>query len=105
MRLPIDTNQITILATGDLEPVRVFGSNEHKTDAEGNLLYRLPVLIMGTGERTDPSARVNLVGPVESVPRGPINLVNLTVSQWTMKGSDGIERSGYTLRADGVEAA
>jgi hypothetical protein len=96
---------MTILATGDPQPVRVFGTDEPRVDREGRPLFKVPVLLSGTGERVDPTTTITVPGPVQPLPRGAqVRVKNLTLSTWTVRGNDNRERSGVTLRADSIEA-
>ena len=104
MRLPIHTFALTFILTGDPAALRVFGGDEVKTDSQGRPLFRVPVLIAGTGERNDPTATVTVPGPLPQLARGPVKFQNLTLSTWSMRGNDGRDRNGVTLRADAVES-
>lgn len=106
MQVPVDASRMTIIATGDPQPVNVYGTDEQKTDRSGRPLFKVPVLLSGTGERVDPSTTVTVPGPVPTLPRGAqVRFKNLTLSTWTVRGNDNRERSGVTLRADSVEPA
>ena len=103
MQLPINTEKLTFMVVGDVSPVRVYGSEEIKVDSKGRQLFRVPVLISGTGAKYDPNTTVTIAGPIGNVVRGQIKFKGLTLSTWTVRGSDGKERNGVTLRAEGVE--
>ncbi|MHB0927725.1 MAG: hypothetical protein ACYC3W_02220 [Candidatus Nanopelagicales bacterium] len=105
MRLPIHTAALTFIMTGDPTPIRAFGSDDMKSDAQGRPLFRVPVLVTGTGDRNDPTTTVTVPGPLPQLPRGPVRFQNLSISTWTLRGNDGRERNGVTLRADAVDVA
>lgn len=106
MQVPVDANRMTIIATGEPQPVKVYGTEEQKTDRSGRPLFKVPVLLSGTGDRVDPTTTITVPGPVPTLPRGAqVRCKNLTLSTWTVRGNDNRERSGVTLRADSVEPA
>ena len=103
MQLPINAEKLTFTVVGDVSPVRVYGSDEIKIDSKGRQLFRVPVLIGGTGAKYDPNTTVTIAGPIGTITRGQIKFKALTLSTWTVRGNDGKERNGVTLRAEGVE--
>jgi hypothetical protein len=105
MQLPINADKLTFTVTGDVTPVLVYGTTDAKKDSQGRPLYRVPVIIGGTGSKYDPSSNVTIPGPVVNIQRGQVKFRNLQISTWTIRGNDGKERSGVTLRAEGVEQA
>jgi len=106
MRLPVDVQRLTVIAIGEPQPQHIFGSDEPKTDKSGRPLFRLPVLLVGTGERVDPTSTITLPGPIVAIPNGAtVKVRGLTATTWTVRGQDGRERSGLTLRAEAVETA
>jgi len=104
MRLPIDSSNLTALVIGDPLPVAVYGTDTQKTTPDGRPLFRVPVVLLGTGERIDPTTTVTLPGPISTLTKGvPARIAGLTLSTWTVRGGDGRDRSGVTLRADSIE--
>ena len=104
MRLPVDTTQVTVLAIGTPRPVFEFGTENPKLGLDGSPVFKVPVLLLGTNERTDPTATITVGGDLSQVKSGvTLRCQNLTVSTWTLRDGNGRERSGVTLRADRIE--
>lgn len=106
MQLPIDTRRLSIVAIGDPQPQLIYGTTDAKVDAKGRAVYKVPVLLIGTGDRVNPTTTITVAGPLPSITNGsPISTTGLIAFHWTLRGDDGRERSGITLRADAVETA
>ena len=105
MRLPIDTNKITVLVIGTAQPALDYGTNTPRSTPEGRPLLKRPGLLLGTGDRVDPTATLTVVGPIPDVSSGTnVKCTNLTATTWTVRDNNtGRERSGVTLKADGLE--
>lgn len=104
MRLPIDVTKLTVLAIGEPRPVFEFGTDNPKIGLDGKPVFKVPVLLLGTGERTDPTATITVSGDVAQVKSGAtLRSHNLTVSSWSMRDNSGRERTGITLRADRLD--
>jgi hypothetical protein len=105
MKLPIDTSRISAIVIGDPSPVLEFGTTTPKLTSGGQPLYRIPVLLAGTGERIEPTTTVTVSGVLPTLVRGEaVHFIGLSVSTWTIRDQSGRERSGVTLRAEAVEA-
>jgi hypothetical protein len=105
MRLPIDTSKMTVLVIGDAQSVLIYGTDTQKTTADGRPIFKVPVLLSGTGDRTDPTTTVTVSGPLPAIQKGQqIKLRNLSISTWILRDNSGRERHGSTLHADGIEA-
>lgn len=105
MKLPIASEKLSIIVIGDPVAVVQYGSTEPKLTKDGKPLFRVPVLISGTGERVDPSTTITVVGPLPQLPKGsPVRIDGLCVASWTIRDAQGRERTGITLRADRIEA-
>jgi hypothetical protein len=103
MLFPINTTNLNIIVIGDVLPQLVYGSNEPKLDRDGRPLFKVPVLISGTGDRLDPTTSIVVAGPIPNIAKGTrVSVEGLTVSNWTMKGNDGVQRSGISLRAKSI---
>ena len=103
MRLPIDTNRITVLAIGEPRPVLEYGTDQPKLSADGKPLSKIPVVLLGTGDRVDPTASITVAIQAKDIKSGlTLNCANLTATTWTIRDGSGRERSGITLRADSV---
>jgi len=103
MLFPIDTRNLSIVLIGEPTPSLKYGTDEQKKNLKGQPLYKLPVLISGTGERLDPTTNVVVPGPLPQINKGvKLNFENLKIMTWSMRGSDGVTRNGTVLKADGV---
>ena len=104
MRLPLDTNKLNVLAIGEPRPVLEFGTENAKFDATGKPLFKVPVLLSGTGDRTDPTSTIVSSGDSSQIKSGlALHCTNLSASTWTIRDANGRERSGVTLRADEIK--
>lgn len=103
MQFPIQTEKLTFIVTGEVSPVLVYGTNQQKNDAQGRPLFKIPVVISGTGAKYDPNTNITVPGPIPNLQRGVVKVRGLIITTWTIRGNDGRERSGVSLRADGVE--
>ena len=105
MRLPIDTSKVSVMATGQPRPVMEFGTQNPKVGVDGKPVFKVPVLLIGTGDRTDPSTTITVGGDLLEVRSGVVlRCKNLSASTWTLRDANGRERTGITLRADSIEA-
>jgi hypothetical protein len=103
MELPIDVEKLTIIVIGEASPVMVYGTQEQKKNKEGQLVYKLPVLIQGTGDRQDPTTSITFAGEKMDLPKGSrVNAKGLTLMSWTLRSANGTYRSGTTLRAKSI---
>ncbi|MBW8077042.1 MAG: hypothetical protein GJU76_02985 [Gallionella sp.] len=67
-------------------------------------MFKIPVLLLGTGDRTDPTTTITVSGDLTQVKSGiTLRCKNLSASTWTRRDANGRERSGITLRSDSVE--
>ena len=105
MLIPVDSKNLTIIAIGDPIPQYVYGTNEKRVNKAGQEIYKLPVLISGSGERQDPTTTVTIAGSINVNKGVRLTFTNLVVQTWSLKGSDGVLRNGITLKADGVQTA
>jgi hypothetical protein len=104
MRLPIDTTKVSVLAIGEPRPVLDFGTENPKIGPDGLPVFKVPVLLLGTGDRTDPTTNITVSGDLTQVKSGvTLRCKNLSASTWTLRDANGRERSGITLRADNIE--
>jgi len=95
---------MTVLVIGDFQPVLIYGTDTPKMTADGRAIYKVPVLLSGTDDRTDPTTTVTVPGPLPTIQKGqPIRFKNLTILTWTIRDNAGREKFGTTLRADGIE--
>ena len=106
MRLPVDANKLNIVVIGDVTPLLVFGTSNTRRNQQGQELFRVPVLISGTQDREDPTAFISVPGPIPSLPKGTRVQVNgLTISNWSLRGTDGVQRQGVSLKADSISTS
>ncbi len=98
MRLPIDTSGLTLLVGMAPEPVVDFESRRPKADENGEPLYQLQIVALGSE-----GAEVITV-KVAGEPRGltpgvPVKVLGLVALPWSMG-----ERSGVSFKAARIEA-
>ena len=60
MELPVDVEKLSIIVIGEALPVFVYGTQEKRKNAQGQDIYKLPVLIQNTGDRQDPTQAFEL---------------------------------------------
>lgn len=103
MRFPIDVSKLSIIVIGDPSPVMVYGTDTPRLTSDGKPLYKIPVLLTGTGEKIEPTTTITVTGTPPPLPRGSVvQFSGLTLSTWSMRDQNGRERSGVTLKADAV---
>ena len=107
MRIPIDTQKVQVLAIGKPYPVLDFTTKEPRLDTDGTPLFKVPVVLTGTGDRSDPTTTVTF--PAATAPPiktgDHLTATELVASTWTFRDNSGRERSGVTLRALRIEQA
>lgn len=103
MELPIDASKLQIIVIGEVMPVFVYGTTERKKNLEGQDVFKIPVLIQGNSTRQDPTTTITVAGILPAIPKGSrIQVTDLTLLTWSMRGRDGNMRNGTTLRAKSV---
>jgi hypothetical protein len=106
MLLPIDTTSLRFLLSGDPTPVLDFETRQPRSDAEGRPLFKVPVVITGGGEKRAPAVDVTVPGPIDPIEQGStVVFTGLTLRSWQMRGTDGRDRNGVTLRAAAMAEA
>ncbi len=105
MRIPVDTQKVQVLAIGQPVTVLDFTTKVPKLDSNGTPLYKVPVVLAGTGERSDPTTQISFASPTPpAIKSGDLLAVsNLVASTWTFRDNTGRERSGVSFRSDKVE--
>lgn len=90
MALPVDTSKITVLCGGPPQPVVDRVTGEHRTNREGQALFRTEVIVLGAGRPEVFGVRTTT--PPKSLPIGaPIAVSDLTISTFTAKdGGTGV---------------
>ena len=90
MPLPVDTTKLTVFSGGPPSPVVDRETGEHRTNREGQALFRTDVVAMGVGRpevfgvRTAKEPKGVAVGT-------PLNVTALTVSTFTTRdGGTGV---------------
>jgi hypothetical protein len=101
MRLPIDTSRLQFLVVAPAEPLRQFEEGKPReawaprTDANGEVLWRVQLVALGDGEAE--IIRVAVPGD-PNVSQGEMCRVEgMTAQAWEMEG-----RSGMAFRASAV---
>jgi hypothetical protein len=104
MRLPIDTSRLKFLVVAPAEQLRQFEEGKPReawaprTDANGELLWRVQLVALGDGEAE--IIRVAVPGD-PSIAQGEMVVVDgLTAQAWEMDG-----RSGMAFRCQAIQSA
>jgi hypothetical protein len=105
MRIPVDESKVQIIVIGLPTPTIDFTSKAPKFDGNGVPLFRVPVVLSGTGERMDPTVVITVASATPpSVKSGDVLVAtNLVANTWSMRDDAGRERSGVSFRADRLE--
>lgn len=103
MLLPVDISKLSIIVIGEAIPQFVYGTKDRRTNAKGEEVFKIPVLISGTGDRQDPTTTITVSGSIPNLVKGTkVQFIGLTISSWSIKGNDGVTRNGVSLRAEGI---
>jgi hypothetical protein len=108
MRIPVDTTKVSFIAIGTPSEVLDFETKTHKADAKGTPLYRVPVVLFGTGEYVDPTVNITIASASLPAIKSGDALVaaGLVANFWTMPDRTGRgQRSGVSFRADKIEVS
>jgi hypothetical protein len=104
MRLPIDTSRLKFLVVAPAEPLRQFEEGKPReawaprTDANGEVLWRVQLVALGEGEAE--IIRVAVPGDPKVAQGEMASVDGLTAQAWEMEG-----RSGMAFRAVAVRSA
>src|SRR5215207_10201198 len=104
MRLPIDTSRLQFLVVGAAEPLRQYEEGKPReawaprTDASGEVLWRVQLVALGDGEAE--IIRVAVPGDPKVAQGEMVRVEGLTAQAWEMDG-----RSGMAFRAAAVRSA
>src|SRR3954449_2454795 len=94
MRLPIDTSRLRFLVVAPAEPMRQYEEGKPRetwaprTDANGELLWRVQLVALGDGEAE--IIRVALVGEPKVSQGEMVRADGLTAHPWEMDGKSGV---------------
>ena len=100
MPLPVDTTKLTVLCGAPPLAVTDRETGAHRTNREGELLYRAELIVMGCGRPQVLGVRT-AKEPKALVLGAPVNLTALTVSTFTAKDGG----TGVFYEADAIEPA
>jgi hypothetical protein len=105
MRSPVDTQKVQVLAIGQPTQVLDFTTKTPKLDLSGVPLYKVPVVLSGTGERSDPTTTISVASTAPpSIKSGDLlTVTGLVASTWAFRDNAGRERSGVSFRAERLE--
>jgi hypothetical protein len=104
MRLPIDTSRLRFLVAAPAEPLRQYEVGKPReawaprTDASGEVLWRVPLVALGEGEAE--IIRVAVPGDPKVSQGEMVAVEALTAQAWEMEG-----RSGMAFRAHAIRSA
>jgi hypothetical protein len=100
MALPVDTSKVTVLCGGPSQPVVDRVTGEHRTNREGQALFRTEVIVLGSGRPEVLGLRTaNQPKPVGI--GAPLAVTGFTVSTFTAKDGG----TGVFYEADAIEPA
>jgi hypothetical protein len=104
MRLPIDTSRLQFLVVAPAEPLRQYEEGKPReawaprTDANGELLWRVQLVALGEGEAE--IIRVAVPGEPKVAQGEIVRVDGLTAQAWEMEG-----RSGMAFRARAIASS
>src|SRR5215203_3831876 len=104
MRLPIDTSRLQFLVVAAAEPLRQYEEGKPReawaprTDASGEVLWRVQLVALGDGEAE--IIRVAVAGDPKVSQGEMVGVDGLTAQPWEMDG-----RSGTAFRAQTIRPA
>jgi hypothetical protein len=98
MRLPIDTSGLTLLVGMAPEPVVDFESRRPKADENGELLYQLQIVLLGSEGAEVISVKV-AGEPKGLTPGTAVKILGLFALPWSMG-----DRSGVSFKAARIES-
>ena len=104
MRLPIDTSRLQFLVVAPAEPLRQYEEGKPReawaprTDASGEVLWRVQLVALGVGEAE--IIRVAVPGDPNVSQGEMVRVEEMTAQAWEMDG-----RSGMAFRASAVKSA
>src|SRR5437867_10458898 len=94
MRLPIDTTQLQFLVVAPAEPLRQFEEGKPReswaprTDRNGEVLWRLELVVLGDGEAD--IIRAAVPGDPKVAQGDMVRLEGMTAQPWEMEGKSGV---------------
>jgi hypothetical protein len=104
MRLPIDTSRLRFLVVSPAEPLRQYEEGKPReawaprTDASGEVLWRVQLVALGDGEAE--IIRVAVPGDPKVMQGEMVRVEEMTAQAWEMDG-----RSGTAFRAAAIRSA
>src|SRR5215218_5509285 len=104
MRLPIDTSRLQFLVVAPAEPLRQYEEGKPReawaprTDASGEVLWRVQLVALGVGEAE--IIRVAVPGDPNVSQGEMVRVEEMTAQAWEMDG-----RSGMAFRATAIKSA
>lgn len=98
--IPVDTNSLTFIHLGVIEPAVERQGGAPRTNDKGVPLWRIPLVVMVPGEKKPEGIVVVAPHPTEpKIEQGSeVKLRNLRARTWSMNGS-----SGTSLSAEAFE--
>ncbi len=109
MRLPIDTSRLQFLVVAGAEPLRQYEEGKPReawaprTDASGEVLWRVQLVALGDGEAE--IIRVAVPGDPNVGQGEMVGLDGLTAQAWEMDGRSGMAFRAQTVRPVSGRAA
>jgi hypothetical protein len=106
MRLPIDTSRLQFLVVAPAEPLRQYEEGKPReawaprTDASGEVLWRVQLVALGDGEAE--IIRVAVPGDPDVSQGEMVRVEGLTAQAWEMEGRSGMAFRATTIRSAGL---
>src|SRR5437867_1257903 len=106
MRLPIDTSRLQFLVVAPAEPLRQYEEGKPReawaprTDANGEVLWRIQLVALGDGEAE--IIRVAVPGDPKVAQGDMVRIEGLTAQPWEMEGKSGVSFRCHAIRGGGA---
>jgi hypothetical protein len=101
MRFPIDTSELRFVVVAPAEPLRRYEEGrpreawELRTDDDGRVLWRVPLVALGDG--AGEVMKIRVADDPQLEPGETVQVKDLTAQTWRLDG-----RTGVTLRAGAI---
>jgi hypothetical protein len=109
MRLPIDTSRLQFLVVAPAEPLKQYEEGKpreawaHRTDVNGEILWRVQLVALGDGEAE--IIRVAVPGEPKVGQGEMVRVEGMTAQAWEMEGRSGMAFRCTAIRSAGRSAA
>jgi hypothetical protein len=102
MRFPVDTSAMSFVSAGPAVPSVDYDTKQQKIDANGVPINQVDLFGVSDGSREVITVKVS--GEARGLGQfTPVKVTDLVLATWTVKNSDGTERSGVSFTASKIE--